>query len=67
MSYLTIWNISAPLVPLHILVSSGEVKAVCFSPSKASMAFAGMQDGTISVWDLRESQALHQVNYEIDF
>lgn len=61
-SYLSIWNISSPSHPLHILVTSGYVRSVCFSPTKASMAFAGMMDGSISVWDLRESYGLHQVN-----
>ena len=60
-SYLTIWNISSPLTPVYILVTSGSVSSVCFSPTKASMVFAGMMDGSISVWDLRESYALHQV------
>ena len=60
-SYLTIWNISSPSQPQHVLVTSGYVRTVCFSPTKASMAFAGMMDGSISVWDLRESYTLHQV------
>ena len=60
-SYLTIWNISSPMKPQHVLVTSGFVSSVCFSPAKASMAFAGMMDGSISVWDLRESYTLHQV------
>ena len=62
-SYLTIWNISSPMTPLHILVTSGHVRSVCFSPSKASMAFAGLSDGSISVWDLREAHALHHVSF----
>ena len=62
-SYLTIWNISSPSQPQHVLVTSGYVRSVCFSPTKASMAFAGMMDGSISVWDLRESYTLHQVSF----
>ena len=61
-SYLTVWNVGSPSQPLHVLVTSETVQTVAFSPLKASMAFAGMMDGSISVWDLREPYALHQVS-----
>jgi hypothetical protein len=66
-SYLTIWNVCSPSQPLHILVTSNGVHSVCFSPAKASMVFAGMSDGAIAVWDLREPYALHQVNKQLTF
>ena len=62
-SYLTVWNVGSPSQPLHVLVTSEAVQTVAFSPLKASMAFAGMMDGSISVWDLREPYALHQVRF----
>ena len=62
-SYLTVWNVGSPSQPLHVLVTSEVVQTVAFSPLKASMAFAGMMDGSISVWDLREPYALHQVHH----
>ena len=65
-SYLTIWNISSPSQPLHVLVTSGSVTKVCFSPTKASMVFAGTQDGAVSVWDLREPFACHREVIKMD-
>ena len=62
-SHLTVWNMGSPSQPLHVLVTSEALQTVAFSPLKASMAFAGMMDGSISVWDLREPYALHQVYF----
>ena len=40
-SYVTVWNVGSPSTPLHMLVASNEVQVLTFSPSKASMVFAG--------------------------
>lgn len=31
----------------------------CFSPVKTTLVFAGMQDGSLVAWDLRESPTMH--------
>lgn len=47
--------------PQKVLICQhGEPTSVCFSPLKASLAFAGMDDGAVCVWNLREAAAKHR-------
>ncbi|XP_063777991.1 cytoplasmic dynein 2 intermediate chain 1 isoform X2 [Pseudophryne corroboree] len=55
-----VWNIWQPSTPQKILICESEVKCCCFSPSKASLVFAGTADGSVVVWDLREDFSMHQ-------
>ncbi|KAF2984030.1 hypothetical protein EK904_008070 [Melospiza melodia maxima] len=36
-----------------------QVMCCCFSPSKATLVFAGTADGSLLVWDLREDSRMH--------
>jgi len=49
-SVLCVWNVAAPSAPQKTLRVSGgsSVTRCCFSPSKASVVFAGLADGTVS-------------------
>jgi WD40 repeat protein len=61
-SVLCVWNVAAPSAPQKTLRVSGGAPATrcCFSPSKASVAFAGLADGTVCAWDLREAASTHR-------
>lgn len=59
-TYLCVWNVSQPSAPNKVLVTHNVVSSCCFSPHKASIAFAGLVDGTVVGWDLRESLNIHQ-------
>ena len=59
-SYVCVWNVTQPSAPSKVLVASGCVTACCFSPLKASVAIAGLVDGTVCAWDLREAFSFHQ-------
>ncbi|TRY78803.1 hypothetical protein TCAL_07584 [Tigriopus californicus] len=59
-TYLCIWNVSQPSAPSKVLMTHNVVTSCCFSPHKASIAFAGLVDGTVVGWDLRESLNIHQ-------
>ncbi|RMC04781.1 hypothetical protein DUI87_17953 [Hirundo rustica rustica] len=41
------------------LRSACQVICCCFSPSKATLVFAGTADGSLLVWDLREDSRMH--------
>ncbi|KAJ8306899.1 hypothetical protein KUTeg_014983 [Tegillarca granosa] len=60
-----VWNTNDPSYPQRILACESQPTCCCFSPYKASVAFAGMVDGSICVWDLREQSSLHRsVNFD---
>ena len=59
-SYVCVWNVTQPSAPNKVLVASGGITACCFSPLKASVAIAGLVDGTVCAWDLREAFSFHQ-------
>ncbi|KAJ8306901.1 hypothetical protein KUTeg_014985 [Tegillarca granosa] len=60
-----VWNTNDPSYPQRILACESQPTCCCFSPYKASVAFAGMVDGSICVWDLREPSSLHRsVNFD---
>lgn len=44
----------------RILVCSSQPQCCCFSPVKPSLLFAGMVDGSVAMWDLREPSSIHQ-------
>ncbi|KAI5746911.1 hypothetical protein M8J77_008954 [Diaphorina citri] len=46
------WNITQPSAPLTVLVANNDVTSIeCEDPN---LVFAGMRDGSVSVWDLRD-------------
>uniref|UniRef100_A0A8D0GXX5 Dynein 2 intermediate chain 1 n=1 Tax=Sphenodon punctatus TaxID=8508 RepID=A0A8D0GXX5_SPHPU len=53
------WNVWQPSSPQKVLVCESEVTCCCFSPSKATLVFAGTIDGSVLVWDLREDARMH--------
>ncbi len=44
-----------------MLSCDGEVSCCCLSPDPAHLAFAGLEEGSVVLWDLRERQILHQI------
>ncbi|TKR68103.1 hypothetical protein L596_024136 [Steinernema carpocapsae] len=41
-------------LPENILICENEVKCCCYAPDGKSAIFAGLNDGTVVAWDLRE-------------
>ncbi|XP_059328901.1 cytoplasmic dynein 2 intermediate chain 1 [Ammospiza nelsoni] len=58
-SLICVWNIWQPSSPQKVLICDSEVMCCCFSPSKATLVFAGTADGSLLVWDLREDSRMH--------
>ncbi|XP_057293201.1 cytoplasmic dynein 2 intermediate chain 1-like isoform X2 [Hydractinia symbiolongicarpus] len=54
-----LWNTNEPTKPLKLLTCESIPMSCCFSSGKASMAFAGMEDGIIAAWDLTEPASYH--------
>ncbi|KAJ6659305.1 hypothetical protein lerEdw1_019176 [Lerista edwardsae] len=54
-----VWNVWQPSSPQKILFCESQVTCCCFSPSKATLVFAGTKDGSVLVWDLREESRMH--------
>ncbi|XP_076090421.1 cytoplasmic dynein 2 intermediate chain 1-like isoform X3 [Mytilus galloprovincialis] len=55
-----VWNTNEPSYPQRILACESQPRCCCFGPYKTSIAFAGMVDGSICAWDLREPPSLHR-------
>eukprot|EP01137_Pigoraptor_chileana_P018006 Opistho-2@76862 len=62
LGFVTLWNLNEPSRPQKILVCESVPTRVCFSPVKASMAFAGTVDGSVVAWDLREPSTMHKTH-----
>ncbi|KAM7037576.1 cytoplasmic dynein 2 intermediate chain 1 [Passerculus sandwichensis] len=58
-SLICVWNIWQPSSPQKVLICDSEVMCCCFSPSKATLVFAGTADGSLLVWNLREDSRMH--------
>ncbi|XP_020612884.1 WD repeat-containing protein 60-like, partial [Orbicella faveolata] len=52
------WNTNEPSGPQKILICESSPRCCCLSPSKATLAFAGLEDGSLVAWDLRESSMM---------
>lgn len=57
---LCVWNAKETTLPQKILTCLSQPTCACFSPSRAALVIAGMQDGSVMLWDLREPSALHR-------
>ena len=55
-----VWNVNEPTKPQKILVCESQPTCCCFSPVKSTLVFAGMVDGSVVVWDLREPNSMHR-------
>ncbi|XP_078332880.1 cytoplasmic dynein 2 intermediate chain 1-like isoform X6 [Crassostrea virginica] len=60
-----VWNTNEPSYPQRILATESQPVCCCFSPYKTTLVFAGMVDGSVCAWDLREPPALHKsIHYD---
>ncbi|XP_015434897.1 PREDICTED: WD repeat-containing protein 60 [Dufourea novaeangliae] len=55
-----VWNISEPSMPVKLFYSPSPITACSFHLTSHSVVFAGLQDGSISLWDLKEDEMWHQ-------
>ncbi len=46
----------------RILCCDGEPTSCCFAPDRGHLVFAGMREGSVALWDLRETASLHQAH-----
>jgi hypothetical protein len=61
-----IWSLSAPGAPAVVLEGSGQPSCCSFSSTQTNILTAGTSEGTIHLWDLRESNTLHANRDTID-
>ncbi|XP_015118894.1 WD repeat-containing protein 60 isoform X2 [Diachasma alloeum] len=54
-----LWNIYEPSRPTKLFYSGSNVTAVCMHPVNYNVVFAGLEDGSVSLWDLEEDEAYH--------
>ncbi|XP_076630071.1 cytoplasmic dynein 2 intermediate chain 1 isoform X1 [Colletes latitarsis] len=55
-----VWSISEPSMPIKLFYSTCPITACCFHLTNYNVVFAGLQDGSISLWDLKEDEMWHQ-------
>ncbi|XP_046835859.1 cytoplasmic dynein 2 intermediate chain 1 isoform X1 [Vespa crabro] len=54
-----VWNICEPSLPTKLFYSTSPITACCFHPTNYNIVFAGLEDGSISLWDLKENEIWH--------
>ncbi|XP_052127244.1 cytoplasmic dynein 2 intermediate chain 1 isoform X3 [Frankliniella occidentalis] len=57
---LCVWSLLQPSQPIKILVSSSDVTDCTFHPHRSNLIFAGLADGLINVWDLKEQYSFQK-------
>ncbi|KAG0715661.1 WD repeat-containing protein 60 [Chionoecetes opilio] len=61
-----LWSVQEPSRPQQLLCCRASPVAATFSPSKPSLVLAGLEDGSLAAWDLREHLKLHSLKVELD-
>ncbi|EDV35821.1 uncharacterized protein Dana_GF12274 [Drosophila ananassae] len=56
-SLLMVWSLGNPSQPLRLLSTWAEVCRVTFSTEAPDIVVAGLRDGSIAMWDLRETHS----------
>ncbi|ESP02269.1 hypothetical protein LOTGIDRAFT_199790 [Lottia gigantea] len=56
-----VWNIMEPSSPQKYLACESQPNCCCFSPNRTSLVCAGMTDGSLVIWDLREQGYMHRM------
>lgn len=54
-SVISIWSFNNLVEPDKVLVSSERVTTACFGGTEFNLIFAGLQNGGVALWDLREN------------
>ncbi|XP_076301003.1 cytoplasmic dynein 2 intermediate chain 1 isoform X2 [Lasioglossum baleicum] len=54
-----VWNIAEPSMPIKLFYSCCPITACSFHLTNYNVVFAGLQDGSISLWDLKEDEMWH--------
>lgn len=55
-----VWDITSTAGPVYVLESAGSPTCCSFSSSHTYIAVAGCSEGSITLWDLRESTSVHK-------
>ncbi|XP_036151371.1 WD repeat-containing protein 60 isoform X1 [Monomorium pharaonis] len=55
-----VWNICEPSMPKKLFYSQCPITACCFHLTNCNIIFAGLEDGSLSLWDLKEDEMWHQ-------
>ncbi|CAL7937715.1 unnamed protein product [Xylocopa violacea] len=55
-----VWNITEPSMPIKLFYSACPITACCFHLTNYNVVFAGLQDGSICLWDLKENEMWHR-------
>jgi hypothetical protein len=61
-----VWDVSSPEEPLWVLEGMGDPTSCCFSASETNILVAGMSDGSLHMFDLREANSLHRDKDSVD-
>lgn len=54
-----LWNINQPNIPQKILVAESEIVKFVIVSGKPHLVIAATKDGSIQLWNLKESESLH--------
>jgi hypothetical protein len=55
-----VWDLSQPSYPRHVLTCHGDPLSLGCDGRRGVVVFAGLEEGSLALWDLREDNALHQ-------
>uniref|UniRef100_A0A0C9RUV4 WDR60 protein n=1 Tax=Fopius arisanus TaxID=64838 RepID=A0A0C9RUV4_9HYME len=55
-----LWNIHEPSSPIKLFYSGSRVSAVCMHPVHYNIVIAGLEDGSLSLWNLEEEEWYHK-------
>ncbi|KAK0086481.1 hypothetical protein PV325_003140 [Microctonus aethiopoides] len=54
-----LWNIFEPSRPIKLFYSRNNITACCLHPTNYNIVFGGLEDGSLSLWDLCEDKSYH--------
>ena len=62
-----VWDVGLPGGPQFVLVGAGQPSCVAFSSTQSHIVVAGTEEGSLLMWNLHESAAIHRFLYCLVF
>ncbi len=61
-----VWDVTSPGEPAYVMAATGQPTSCTFSATQTFLIVGGTSEGTLHLWDMRESSSMHRNSDAVD-